>query len=328
MKLTDRIKNLFGGGKNPPDDGGDFPGEEGNKGEGPGARDNSSGLRSFRYSYDGTIGGNNYSYELKEVDGRTVFYYESMEHRDYGTMEKDVDPSVAEALYKLYVSHHIAAWNGFSRHNSMVCDGDGFSLYMSFKDGRTLSAHGSNSYPRGYGSYVSDMKELLDPIRDELLEAAKKARIARGISGKVDFAMVNFIQSGRSGSDRYEFMLMRKGSWRKNLDVKVRSAAGEFFPKGETRFYGDIPDEAEEALFDAIQELVEKYQLINWYDFAGSDPDYNNCEWFQLDLGFDSDESIHARGTLHPENYDAFRDDFLKLLGKVTAEHAGSPDND
>ena len=328
MKLIDRIKRLFGGGKLSPENGGELPGEEGSEGVGQGAEDNSSGLKSFWYSFDGTIGGNNYSYELKDVDGRVVFGYESMEHRDYGRMEKVVDPSVSDAMYKIYVSHRIAAWNGFHKHNSMICDGEGFSLSMSFKDGRTLSAGGSNSFPKRYGDFVRSMKEVLDPIRDELLDEARRARIERGISGKVNFVMVNFIQRGKCGSDRHEFLLTRKGSWRKNLDVKVKSDSGKFFPKGETRVNADIPDEAEAELFDAIQELAEKYELIRWYDFDGTDPDYNNCEWFQLDMGFDSGEYINAMGTLHPVNYDDFRKDFLVLLGRVTAKYCGgSADN-
>ena len=65
--------------------------EKGDKGIGKRAKDNKSGLCGFHYSFDGTIGRNNYSYDVKKTDGATVFEYKSLEHEDLGEMKKTVD---------------------------------------------------------------------------------------------------------------------------------------------------------------------------------------------------------------------------------------------
>ncbi|MBP5230693.1 MAG: hypothetical protein ILO68_03100, partial [Clostridia bacterium] len=78
-----------------------YDGEEGEPGAGRNAKDNRSGLRSFSFSYDGTIGGNNYSYDLKEKDGVWTLSYESMEHNDYGKLTAETESAVADKLNDL-----------------------------------------------------------------------------------------------------------------------------------------------------------------------------------------------------------------------------------
>ncbi len=291
-------------------------GERGTEGIGKKASDNQSGINYFRYSYNGSIGGDSFSYELTENGGQYVFRYESMEHSEFGEMEMPAGDDIAEKLHGLYLSLRLAEWDGFSKHNVYVLDGSGFSLSIGFRDGGRMRAGGENAFPDRYSAFRGGMAEILDPLRDELLERGRQKIIAGGVKGNVDFIMAYFKQQGSSGSDSYQFMLSKRGVRSKNFDITVKSRGG-LFPAGEHRIYRDVPDEY--VPFDGIQRLIEKYGLINWYGFDRSDPDYSNREWFQLNIGLDSGMYINAMGTAYPENYEAFRRDFLRLMADSTA---------
>ena len=145
-------------------------GEKGKTGKGILARSNKSGIAKFSYRFDGTIGGNNFVYTVAEKDGAAVFACESMRRRDVGKAEMPVDKNVLERLYKAYLDLRLAAWNGYSRYNSRIHDGRGFSLSIRFRDGKELSASGMNAFPARYGEFCERMGEILDPLKDKLLK--------------------------------------------------------------------------------------------------------------------------------------------------------------
>ncbi len=149
-----------------------FFGEKGTDGEGRRARDNESGIAFFDYRYDGTIGGDSFRYGLSKKDGAVIFKYESMMYGDSGKIETEADEEVLEKLYAAYIEYRLAEWNGYSKYNTMVCDGNGFSLDIRFNDGATLFSSGMNAFPPRYAEFITVMRELLDPLRDKALHEA------------------------------------------------------------------------------------------------------------------------------------------------------------
>ncbi|MBP5231759.1 MAG: hypothetical protein ILO68_08505, partial [Clostridia bacterium] len=222
----------------------------------------------------------------------------------------------------LYLSLRIAEWDGFQRYNSMVCDGDGFSVRFGFQDGGSVNAHGSNAYPDRYREFRQGMDALLDPIRDQMLEDARQAVIRKGCKGNVTSVLAVFKQQGTSGSDSYHLLLTKHGVRTKNFDLRVQADSGSFFPAGETVLCLSAPDDR--LPFGELTELVRKHDLIRWYDYEATDPDYGNREWFQICFGLDDGTSIRAMGTKHPDGYDEFREDFLRAIAKA-AETLSSP---
>ena len=313
--MTMGIKDLFKKKKAPPKN--LFDGEEGRDGRGAGAEDNSSGIASFYYSYNGSIGGDSYHYKVCRKDGGWRFFYETMLAPDYGEMEIPADGSAAESLYGLYLSLRIAEWEGYSKYNTMVLDGSGFSLEIRFNDGKYMTASGSNAFPERYRLFVEGISGILGPLADEAMEEARIALIRKGISGALDSAMIYFKQRGASGSDEYDFFITRRGDRSANFDVKVRSFSGEFFPEGSLSLYEDVPDEY--TALDGIDALARKHGLIEWLGFEKTDPDYSNKEWFQVSLGFDGGTRIDASGTAYPPGYGEFRKDFLTLMASAAA---------
>lgn len=287
-------------------------GISGSDGAGKDAADNESGVDTFSYSYYGSIGGDSYSYSVTAEDGKHVFVYESMLYPDYGEMTTEVDDGFLDRLYQLYKDCRLAAWDGFDKNNEYVLDGDGFSLQITFKDGTELSARGTNAYPEGYSYFRQALETAVSPVREELLEEKRQEQIAEGFPGKLDFMMANFMQRGTSGSDQYEILISMPGVREKNFDVRIISESGELIPEGSYQYYEAV--EEEKIDFAAVKALIDKYELIKWYNYDETAEDYNNEEWFQISFGFDDGKTLNAMGTRHPEHYEEFRREYLELI--------------
>lgn len=283
-------------------------GVKGSNGLGKRARPNESDLVGFYYSYDGTIGGNNYSYQIY----KGVFTYEAMDN-NYGELSTEIDDELLVQLKELYLKHKVYQWDGFSKYAEYVDDGDSFSLSFSFAEGESCSAHGSNVYPDGFRDFEGDMEALLGPVVSKLKDEAREKIIAQGLPGKVDSCMADFKQQGASGSDYYSlFVYKTDRADSNNFSIRIKSVSGEYYDPEEVYVYGHLDEEYIDPSW--LDELLEKYDIITWYDYDEAAENYNDCEWFQMALGFESEENsrLDAMGTKHPENYDEFRDGFIK----------------
>ena len=293
----------------------DGPMYEGSNGLGKKAKVNESGLASFVYSYDGTIGGNGYRYEIvKEKDGRTVFNYDAMQYRDLGVMSLEIDEKILEQLNDLYVKHNVCQWEGFNKYSKYISDGWGFFLSLSFNDGKSMSAHGSNCSPDGYGDFMSEVNALVAPLIEKTLENKKNEFIEEGLEGDLSYLYLNILQKGTYGSDSYEITLRPENDSRENFSVNINSVSGEFLPAGKYSCSEFLNDEVIDLAY--IKSLMEKYEVIKWYGFDKAAEDYMNAEWFQCVFEFDN-VSIRAYGTAHPDNYDEFRKELLTHIVKI-----------
>lgn len=318
MSLLKKIAAFFGkknGIRTPEID----TGEEGTDGEGSRAAENASGIVRFSYSYNGSIGGNSYTYKIDARTRPVQIKLEHMLYPEYGEPEGEVGDDFLKLLEGLCRRCGIASWNGFNKYNKYVCDGSGFSLSIQYADGKVLTAHGSNSFPKGYREFKNALDALFEPEVEKIHKRERQKIIDRGIEGALDSMLVTFIQKGRSGSDRYEALITKKGVRSNNFDVKIKSVSGEFLPAGEYRIYKEVEDE--DIGFPAFEEIVRRHGLIRWFNYDKSAEDYNNSEWFQLSLGFEN-EHLNAHGTEHPEGYDEFRKEFLELLVKTALKVA------
>ncbi len=319
MSALGILFSLFGC-KGKPDDG-----LVGTKGLGDKASANESGMILFDYSYNGSIGGDSYSFKVKQQkDDSILLTYYAMEYDSYGEMSMPMDASIFEELEALYRKHRVYRWEDFSLSDTNVLDGSGFSLSIAFQDGKHMSAQGSNAFPEGYADFVQELRALMRPYLDAMLETARTEKIEKGMEGALCSVLADFIQHGNSGSDSYEILLRSRQFTENTVDVRIISESGEFLEPGKYRWYGTLEDEA--IGFEKIQELVDQYDIMKWYNFDEAAKDYNNEEWFQISLGYDHD-SINACGTVHPEHYDAFRHDLLTyVIGMLKTAEATHPD--
>ncbi|MBQ4253907.1 MAG: hypothetical protein II712_03675 [Erysipelotrichaceae bacterium] len=293
------------------------PGEKGSNGKGIFARTNKSGVCSFSYGYDGTIGGNNFSYDVRTVDGEVIFTYHSLQYDEFDDLSTEIDPSVLEKINEAYLKHKAARWDGYSKYNCLVSDGSGFSMSIGFNDGESMSIHGMNCYPAGYRDFENEILPLFGAYRDQMIEEAKRRKIENGVSGELTSFMANFFQYGSYGSDKYEILIMSESIREKNVDIQITSESGDFIEKGKYNFYFHLPDE--EIGFENFRKLIEKYNVVSWMDYDKNVEDNSNREWFQISFGFQQG-SINAMGSLPPENYSEFRNELLSEVVRMLKE--------
>ncbi len=129
-------------------------------------------ITTFSYHYDGTIGADSHTYTVRVNDeGATITIYD-MTHHDYGEMTDAIDTSFVRALEELCKKHKVWRFDGFHKHNPMVCDGSGFSLYIAYNNGKSIDAWGMNRYPNGYREFSQEMYELFRPYHERMVAAA------------------------------------------------------------------------------------------------------------------------------------------------------------
>lgn len=285
----------------------------------PGNANDGAHITSFHYNFDGTIGGNSHHYSVRVKDGVATMTIEDMQHQDYGEMTDTVGMDFVEALEALCAKYNVREYDGFKGYDRFVCDGEGFSLSIDYDNGKEVNAHGMNEFPRGFRNFAEEMHDLFRPYCDRIMAKALAQKKAQGVSGELTFIMMNFMQRGKSGNDRYEVLISRSAIRDPNVDIRIHSESGEVFPEGDISVYKSVPDDAID--WKTVAAMVKKHQLVQWMDFDEAAEDYNNEEWFQMGLDFEQGH-ISACGTAHPEHYKAFRKDFLKWL-KKTVEKVG-----
>ncbi len=120
----------------------------------------------FCYSNSGSSTYEIYSYEVgrDEETGEWMVDYEL--HCGNETYELPADEELMQELQLLVEQYELRSWNGFSESDSMVLDGSGFSLEIDFADGSSIDAHGSNSFPEGFG----EAKRVIDELFRTYLE--------------------------------------------------------------------------------------------------------------------------------------------------------------
>ena len=140
---------------------------KGTDGIGKRAKNNDSGISLFRYGFDGTIGGGNYSYSVRREGDAAVFTCGRMDYPEPEETVLAADGAILDRLDELCRSCGIARWDGFDKYNAAVCDGEGFDLSVTFCDGKSVTARGINAFPRGYREFCEGLHTILDPLRDK-----------------------------------------------------------------------------------------------------------------------------------------------------------------
>lgn len=85
-----------------------------------------------------------------------------------------VDEPVLEQLGEIAGKYRLDRWDGFDKKNKHVMDGNNFSLSVTLADGKTISAHGSNSFPDGYGDAKQEICELFENLIDKYANRESK----------------------------------------------------------------------------------------------------------------------------------------------------------
>lgn len=252
-----------------------------------------------------------YSYTAEKEEGGCFLTIESLIYNDGETFRTEIPKETFDKVIEAVDFSEVYKWNGFSKSDPDVLDGYGFSMKLRYANGKTVRAQGSNSFPKGYGQFAKDIGDLFDPYREKYAYD----RIPKHIdSDSISSVYVTFIKQGNSGFDDVSLSLNRNlYPGRDNVSVSVFDHEGEFLEKMERKEETlKINTVMEELDLTKLQAAVRKYELplINGYDKTAED--YGNCEWFQIDIYYESGESLTLCGTEKFPRYDEARHDIIR----------------
>lgn len=121
-----------------------------------------SSIESFFYSCSGESSDAIQSYEIRRTDRGYLADISLLLgcRRIILSMTDEEVAAFAESLGDL------SAWDGFSKDNPNVLDGESFRLNIAFTDGSSVTAWGSNAFPEGY----PDAKSTINAFFHGLME--------------------------------------------------------------------------------------------------------------------------------------------------------------
>lgn len=123
---------------------------------------------NFYFSHNGMSSYDCYNYTVKQVGNIPHVTVDCVGAKE--PLRRNADQRLTEDLTKLLKECQVISWNGFNKVANGVLDGSGFSLTMELADGRKITAHGSNSFPKGYQRFKQKLDEMFLPYKRSLME--------------------------------------------------------------------------------------------------------------------------------------------------------------
>lgn len=229
--------------------------------------------------------------------------------------EQMMDASLMDQVREILEKYEVGNWNGFRGRDSLVLDGSSFSFHVSFTDGTSLSASGTNAFPKNRREVFSELSTLIDPVvKQWYQEQHPKIVKDHRLNG---FA---FYVYPKDQMQKFECRFEKRNDDpdADYLYVDILNI-DQFETIGETEyfFYGKVPS----LPYEELQEIVEGFHLEEW---NGEIYPASSEQWersFQLFLGYQSGESIEASGACMPDQYEEVEDAIISLLWNYVIEN-------
>lgn len=269
-------------------------------------------ITSFYFSHNGMSMDDCYSYFVAHEQAGARLQAERFVFGEAKETDFAIDESVLDELEKIVQHNRLDKWDGFHKTNSMVLDGDGFSLSITLSNGREISASGSNAFPNGYSDAVSEICALFDDLIDEYGDLYPKTLVY----DELDHLLLSLT---KRGGREFFCAASKRADGTVRLDIRIKGYE-DFYPEREYTFYGSCAD----FPFDEIQSIVRQYDVPSWNGWEKTAENYSECEWFQIEFGYESGEHICAMGTLYPNDYENVRSELLSVIGDFIECHNAS----
>ncbi|MBQ3306583.1 MAG: hypothetical protein IJG68_00160 [Bacilli bacterium] len=75
--------------------------------------------------------------------------------------EYELSEETLKQIEDLLNKYQVSEWDGFNKTDSRVLDGNSFHFYVTYEDGKSISASGYMSYPKNYGIVTKELERIL-----------------------------------------------------------------------------------------------------------------------------------------------------------------------
>ena len=255
---------------------------------------------SFSFNHNGMSMADCYNYSLvRDVNGIRL---QAELYAGDKTVDVMVDETALEELSEIASRYRLDQWNGFNKTNSMVLDGESFALSVTLSDETKITASGGNAFPKGYSDAKHEICALFDSLINEYGNLYSKTLD----SDELDYIMLNFAKREDSN---FFCSAGKKSDGTVRIDITIKGYE-EYYPHGSYQFFGSCTD----FPFEELQSIVRKYDVPSWNGWDKSAENYNECEWFQIEFGYESEENICAMGTLYPNDYENVQAELFSVI--------------
>ena len=121
-------------------------------------------VETFCFTRSGMSADQARSYQIRET-ARGRFVWIELYYSDHYVLPlTDEDMASFSALVQ---ELELTAWDGYSEVDRYALDGECFSLDVAFEGGASISASGSNCFPKGYSEKASAIRDFFEKLMEE-----------------------------------------------------------------------------------------------------------------------------------------------------------------
>ena len=115
----------------------------------------------------------------------------------------EVDSKDVDRILRILQDHDVSSWDGFSKSDKNVLDGDGFSFKVVTKNNQSIYADGYMKFPKYYFEVVSELKTIFNDICDKTFLPLFEHESLKGFSID-DVSKIIIDQYGEGGLETEE----------------------------------------------------------------------------------------------------------------------------
>ncbi len=230
------------------------------------------------------------------------------------------DPGFIEDVEALLEEYRVCAWNGFRGVDRYALDGESFSLGLTYADGSTVTASGSNMFPDGYFAFSGALDGLVQPYIDRY----RDSKVPRIIEDEdiVYFSLYFSADDEEYRSACFDVTILLNGYEGKTYFTAEISAACFDVPeyvqdnmvkRGSGPWYC-VYMPLDEAPFGELQDVLRKRDAVQWNGLDYSSADDSEGPEYRLYVMYSSGEWISVMGRGLPEGFTAMCDELAEAI--------------
>ena len=114
-------------------------------------------IKHLYFTYTSGYDMNSYATYTLDCTDECILKAKQLGVPDEEIIEVEIPKEKVEEIANKLNEYHVSRWNGFSKSDKYVLDGDSFSFNLDYNDNDKISAHGYMMWPNNY----SDVKSYL-----------------------------------------------------------------------------------------------------------------------------------------------------------------------
>lgn len=122
-------------------------------------------ITRLHFSYSNGYMANAYTtYDIELKDNKYYVVIKPYLIPEEQTFEVEIDKKTIKEIINILNKYEVSEWDGFSKSDKNVLDGDSFSFWVYLEDGTDIHASGYMMWPKNYGEVRSELDRILGPL--------------------------------------------------------------------------------------------------------------------------------------------------------------------